>query len=54
LNKNGVIYFEINPVYIREINKILAENNLNDVNFRDDFMGKKRFLKIKLDGGNSV
>jgi len=54
LNKNGVIYFEINPVYIREINKILAENNLNDVNFRDDFMGKKRFLKIKLNGGNSV
>ena len=54
LNKNGVIYFEINPVYIREINKILAENNLNDVNFRDDFMGKKRFLKIKLNGGDSV
>ena len=54
LNKHGVIYFEINPVYIREINKILAENNLNDVNFRDDFMGKKRFLKIKLNGGNSV
>ncbi|MFL2628643.1 MAG: methyltransferase domain-containing protein, partial [Candidatus Marisimplicoccus sp.] len=53
-NINGVIYFEINPVYIREINKILAENNLNDVNFRDDFMGKKRFLKIKLNGGNSV
>jgi len=46
LNKNGVIYFEINPLYIKEIKQILAENNLNDVNFRDDFRGKKRFLKI--------
>ncbi len=48
LNKNGFIYFEINPIYIKEINKILAENNLNDVNFRDDFRGKKRFLKITI------
>ena len=46
LNKNGEIYFEINPLYIKEIKQILAENNLNDVNFRDDFRGKKRFLKI--------
>ena len=48
LNKKGYIYFEINPLYIREINQILAENNLNDVNFKDDFRGKKRFLKITL------
>jgi len=48
LNKKGFIYFEINPLYIREINQILAENNLNDVNFKDDFRGKKRFLKITL------
>ncbi len=46
LNKNGLIYLEINPIYIKEIKQILAENNLNDVNFRDDFRGKKRFLKI--------
>ena len=48
LNKKGYIYFEINPLYIREINQILAENSLNDVNFKDDFRGKKRFLKITL------
>ena len=54
LNKNGLIYFEINPFYIKEINEILAENNLNDVNFRDDFRGKKRFLKIKLNERNKV
>ena len=52
LNKNGQIYLEINPVYIIEIKQILAENNLNDVNFRDDFRGKKRFLKIVLNGRN--
>ena len=54
LNKNGFIYFEINPIYIKEINKILAENNLNDVNFKDDFRGKKRFLKIKFNEGSRV
>ncbi|MEC7773237.1 MAG: peptide chain release factor N(5)-glutamine methyltransferase, partial [Bacteroidota bacterium] len=54
LNKNGLIYFEINPLYIKEINEILAKNNLNDVNFRDDFRGKKRFLKIKLNERNKV
>ena len=52
LNKNGQIYLEINPVYIIEIKQILAENNLNDVNFRDDFRGKKRFLKIVLNERN--
>ena len=52
LNKNGQIYLEINPAYIIEIKQILAENNLNDVNFRDDFRGKKRFLKIVLNGRN--
>ena len=52
LNKNGQIYLEINPVYLKEIKQILAENNLNDVNFRDDFRGKKRFLKIVLNERN--
>jgi len=46
LNKNGFIYFEINPLYIKEIKQMLAKNNLNDVNFKDDFEGKKRFVKI--------
>ena len=48
LNNGGLIYFEINPIYIKEIKQILAKNNLNDVNFRDDFRGKKRFLKITI------
>ncbi len=52
LNNGGVIYFEINPIYIKEIKQILAKNNLNDVNFRDDFRGNKRFLKIVLNERN--
>ncbi len=52
LNNGGLIYFEINPIYIKEIKQILAKNNLNDVNFRDDFRGNKRFLKIVLDERN--
>ena len=52
LNNGGLIYFEINPMYIKEIKQILAKNNLNDVNFRDDFRGNKRFLKIVLNERN--
>ena len=52
LNNGGLIYFEINPIYIKEIKQILAKNNLNDVNFKDDFRGKKRFLKIVLNERN--
>ncbi len=52
LNNGGLIYFEINPIYIKEIKQILAKNNLNDVNFRDDFRGNKRFLKIVLNERN--
>ena len=48
LNKKGQIYLEINPVFIKDFNQLLSDFNLNDVNFRDDFRGKKRFLKITL------
>ena len=46
LNKNGEIYLEINPNFIKDFRQLLSRFNPNDVNFREDFRGKKRFVKV--------
>ena len=46
LNKNGEIYLEINPNFIKDFRQLLSRFNPNDVNFREDFMGKKRLVKV--------
>jgi release factor glutamine methyltransferase len=46
LNKGGQIYLEINPDFIKEFNSLLTEFKPNDVNFRVDFRGKKRLVKL--------
>ena len=46
LNKKGQIYLELNPVFIKDFCQLLSDFNLNDVNFRDDFRGKKRLAKV--------
>ena len=46
LSKNGVIYLEINPNFISEFNQLLTNYTINHVNFKDDFRGKKRLVKL--------
>ena len=46
LKKGGQIYLEINPDFIKEFNSLLTEFKPNDVNFRVDFRGKKRLVKL--------
>jgi len=46
LNKGGQIYLEINPDFIQEFNSLLTKFKPNDVNFRVDFRGKKRLVKL--------
>ena len=46
LNKGGQIYLEINPDFIKDFNNLLTEFKPNDVNFRMDFRGKKRLVKL--------
>ena len=46
LNKKGQIYLELNPVFIKDFIQLLSDYNLNDVNFRNDFRGKKRLVKV--------
>ena len=47
LSKNGVIYLEINPKFILEFNQLLTNYSINHINFKDDFRGKKRLVKLK-------
>ena len=47
LSKNGVIYLEINPNLISEFNQLLTNYTINHINFKDDFRGKKRLVKLK-------
>ena len=46
LNKGGQIYLEINPTFIKEFKSLLTKFKPNDVNFRVDFRGKKRLVKL--------
>ena len=46
LSKNGVIYLEINPNFIIEFNQLLTNYTINHINFKDDFRGKKRLVKL--------
>ena len=46
LNKNGEIYLEINPNFIKDFRQLLSRFNPNDVNFREDFRVKKRLVKV--------
>ena len=46
LSKNGVIYLEINPNFIKDFNQILTNYSINHINFKDDFRGKKRLVKL--------
>ena len=46
LSENGIIYLEINPNFIEEFNELLTNYSINHVNFKDDFRGKKRLVKL--------
>lgn len=46
LKVDGQIYLEINPVFIKEFKDLLIKFKPNDVNFREDFRGKKRLVKL--------
>ena len=44
LNKNGVIYFEINDSYVDQIKSLISEF---DFKITKDFYGRSRFVRIK-------
>ena len=46
LSRNGIIYLEINPNFTKEFNQLLTNYSINHVNFKNDFRGKKRLVKL--------
>jgi len=47
LKPNGLLYFELNPLYARETEALLQEQGFAETEIRPDMFGKQRFLKAK-------
>lgn len=45
LKNEGELYFEINPVYVNELQALLTNTGFTDVEVRDDQYGKQRMMK---------
>jgi release factor glutamine methyltransferase len=47
LQKNGQLYFEINPAYYQELTKMLDEMGYSEIETRKDQFGRNRMIKAK-------
>ena len=47
LKPNGLLYFELNPLYARETDAMVRELGFAETEIRQDMFGKQRFLKAK-------
>ena len=47
LNSGGELYFEINPLYAREMVSMLETEGFSDIETRRDMFGKERFTKAR-------
>ena len=45
LKPDGMLYFEINPLYADALVELLSEIPYRDIQLRHDQFGKRRFLK---------
>ena len=45
LKSEGALYFEINPIYEKEIREMLEELGFKDIKTKEDAYGKKRMMK---------
>ena len=45
LNKNGIIYFEINEQFSKDFNKLLKEEGFYDIEIKKDFRSKNRMVR---------
>lgn len=45
LNPGGALYFEINPLYVSEMQQMLNEEGFSHTEIRNDQFGKQRFTK---------
>ena len=47
LMSDGWLYFEVNPLYIKELKTILSEKGFENIEERCDSFGKKRMIRAK-------
>ena len=47
LKEGGKLYFEINPIYVREMEEMLDEMGYNNIETRKDQFGKERFTRAQ-------
>ncbi len=47
LNESGSLYFEINPTYVQELEKMMLELGYQHIIIKEDMQHKKRMLKAK-------
>ena len=45
LNPGGVLFFEINPLYVTEMQQMLSEEGFSHTEIKNDQFGKQRFTK---------
>ena len=45
LNQGGALYFEINPIFVKELSSFLKNHNFESVEVRKDFLKKPRMIK---------
>ena len=45
LKPNGQLFFEINPLYVNEMLKMLSEEGFSQTEVKQDQFGKQRFTK---------
>ena len=48
LNKDGRLYFEINPLQVEAMTDLLLEQGYHDIELRNDIFGKQRMIKAIL------
>ena len=45
LKRGGMLYFEVNPLYVDDIKHMLLEQRFTAIESRNDMFGKERFIK---------
>ena len=45
LNQRGVLYFEINPIFVEELSSYLKNHNFESIEVKNDFLKKPRMIK---------
>ena len=47
LEPDGWLYFEVNPLYIKELKTMLAEKGFENIEVKVDLFGKERMIRAK-------